>query len=134
MSHPLPPPDLDRLLQCLRERIRLDALVLFGSRARGEAFEDSDWDLAVVSADFEGLNPLERGLEVLECRPARAELVHLTPGELLDPGLSYLRCALLEEGIALHDGGAFRRGRRRWEERKAAGEVRFDGSGVHIGS
>lgn len=132
MRHPLPPPDLDRLLRCLRERIEVDALVLFGSRARGEAFEDSDWDVAVVSTDFQGLNPLERGLKVLDCRPVRAELIHLTPAELLEPGLSYLRCSVLEEGVPLHDGGAFRRARRRWEERKSAGEVRLDGAGVRI--
>lgn len=125
-------PDLAALLRCMAERIEVEALVLYGSRARGDAFVDSDWDLAVVSSDFEGLDPLERGLAVLECRPPAAELVHLTPEELLEPDGSYLRAALLEEGVPLHDEGAFRRARRRYEERKTAGEIRFDGRSVHF--
>lgn len=125
-------PDLEALVGCLSDRIDVESLVLFGSRARGDAFVDSDWDLAVVSADFEGLNPLERGLAVVDCRPPSAELVHLTPDELHEPDFSYLRAAILEEGVPLHDRGAFRRARIRYEERKEAGEIRFDGESVHF--
>lgn len=125
-------PDVPDLLRCLGKRLTVDALVLFGSRARGDAFVDSDWDLAVVSSDFEGLDPLERGLAVMDCRPPAAELVHLTPAELLEPDLSYLRAAILEEGVALHDRGAFRRAKRRYDERKATGEIRFDGESVRF--
>lgn len=125
-------PDIPELLRCLGMRLTVDALVLFGSRARGDAFVDSDWDLAVVSSDFEGRDPLERGLAVMDCRPPAAELVHLTPAELLEPDLSYLRAAILEEGVALLDRGAFRRAKRRYDERKATGEIRFDGESVRF--
>lgn len=64
---------------CLSSRLRLDALVLFGSRARGDALEDSDWDIAVVSTDFAGLNPLQRGVRVLECMRPSVEFVCFTP-------------------------------------------------------
>lgn len=32
--------------------VRVDVMLLFGSRARGTASEWSDWDVAVVSRDF----------------------------------------------------------------------------------
>ncbi len=31
-----------------REGIKIDKIILFGSRARGEASEDSDWDILIV--------------------------------------------------------------------------------------
>lgn len=119
------PPRLDALLECLHERVALDALVLFGSRARDDAFRSSDWDLAVISSDFQGRDPLERGLMTVDCRRGGVEFVHLTPGELATPDFSYLRCAILEEGRALRDWGAFERARRRYRERQAAGEIEF---------
>ncbi len=106
--------------------------MLFGSRARGDAFEDSDWDLAVVSADFEGLNPIERSLRVLDCVVPRAELVCLTPAELLEPRLSYLRCGVLEEGVPISDRGAFREARTHYLAEKAAGRIRFRGALVEF--
>ncbi len=40
-----------RAAEALRQGLgeRLVAIVLFGSRARGEAREDSDWDLLVIA-------------------------------------------------------------------------------------
>ncbi len=53
--------DLQALVEHLRRQLgkRLDAVVLFGSRARGEATEESDWDLLII---VEGLprSPLAR--------------------------------------------------------------------------
>jgi len=118
-------PDFGRLLRCLEDRIEVEALVLFGSRARDDAFTRSDWDLAVVSPDHEGRNPLERAEPVLDCPPPGVQVVHLTASELLAPDFSYLRCAILEEGVPIHDRGAFGEARRRYEERKAAGEIVF---------
>jgi predicted nucleotidyltransferase len=52
---------LARAVEALRDGLgdRLVAVALFGSRARGEAGEESDWDLLVVA---EGLptSPLQR--------------------------------------------------------------------------
>jgi predicted nucleotidyltransferase len=108
--------------------VRLDALVLFGSRARDDAAETSDWDLAVISHDFDGLNPLERALLLIDCLAPGIEFVHLTPTELENPVLSYLRCAILEEGVPLVDRGAFESARARYENEKAAGRIRFEGA------
>ena len=39
-------------VNALSERIQVELVILFGSRARGEASEESDIDLLVVSPDF----------------------------------------------------------------------------------
>lgn len=120
------------LAAALEECVPLDALVLFGSRARGDARPDSDWDVAVVSAAFEGHSPFRRGLLIEPCLRPRVELVCLTPGELLRPDGSYLRCAILEEGTALLDRGAFARARMAYQARKDAGRIRFKGREVEF--
>lgn len=77
----------DQLLQEMVVRIR-DALqperiILFGSRARGQACPDSDFDLLVVK---ESERPrYERSAELyrlLADLPAEVELVVYTPGEI----------------------------------------------------
>jgi uncharacterized protein len=40
--------------------LSLRKLILFGSRARGDFNEDSDFDLIVVSDEFEGIRSFER--------------------------------------------------------------------------
>lgn len=110
----------------------MDALILFGSRARGDALEVSDWDLAVISSEFEDLNPLERGRRILDCFAPRVEFVTLAPSELLDPRLSYLRCAVLEEGTPLVDTGVFARAKLQYEQAKAEGRIRFRGAYVEF--
>lgn len=56
----LPPPQAHPLLRRLRaelERLygpRLERALLFGSRARGDARPDSDWDVAVVLRGYDG--------------------------------------------------------------------------------
>lgn len=125
----LPPSSLpaivDRLLACLRERVELEAVVLFGSRARDDAFDESDWDFALISSDFHDLDPLARARLTVDCRLPLVDLVHLTPEELLEPDSSYLRCAILEEGRAIVDAGIFTRARDCYAQRKSTGEISF---------
>ena len=52
---------VERLKARVGERLRVQALILFGSRAMGEGDEWSDYDFIVVSPDFEGIPFLERG-------------------------------------------------------------------------
>ncbi len=48
-ANPMDDPILDRFKHALDDMYgsRIDRIVLFGSRARGEAHEDSDYDVAV---------------------------------------------------------------------------------------
>lgn len=53
--HPVPgpiaEPALQEMVRRLKERLRPERIYLFGSRARGDASADSDYDLLVVVAD-----------------------------------------------------------------------------------
>ena len=63
--------------------IALDRVILFGSRARGEALNTSDVDLAVISADFEKMGWIQR-LELLSLHwyyDIPGECFGYTPGE-----------------------------------------------------
>lgn len=39
----------------VREKYRITQAIFFGSRARGEHFADSDYDIVLVSPDFRGI-------------------------------------------------------------------------------
>jgi predicted nucleotidyltransferase len=39
----------------VRDRFKIDQAILFGSRARGDELADSDYDVVLVSPDFEGI-------------------------------------------------------------------------------
>ncbi len=56
-------------MDILRERFAVDAVYLYGSRARGTALSESDWDLAVLFTHWLQ-NPVERFM-----RPQQAEEV-----------------------------------------------------------
>jgi hypothetical protein len=42
-------------IQKLKKRFKIERIILFGSRAEGEALKDSDYDFIIVSKDFEGI-------------------------------------------------------------------------------
>jgi hypothetical protein len=75
--------------------IRVERTILFGSHARGEAKDDSDIDVLIVSSDFQTLNTRERmerlgvaaarlwrPIEAIACTPD--ELAHVEPATLLE--------------------------------------------------
>ncbi|MDR7475470.1 MAG: nucleotidyltransferase domain-containing protein [Armatimonadota bacterium] len=83
---------------------RLVAVALFGSRARGQAGTQSDWDLLVVVRDLPE-SPLERLISLKRLLPPGCEAISLlprTPEEFEDhlPSL-YLDIAL--DGKILYD-------------------------------
>ena len=53
---------IDEMVRRITERFTPERIILFGSRARGDAREDSDVDLLVLFADVE--NPRERAAEL----------------------------------------------------------------------
>lgn len=52
---------LIRFRDAIRRRYPDARILLFGSRARGEARVDSDYDVIVISTGFAGTSPLWRG-------------------------------------------------------------------------
>ncbi len=57
---------LRKYLKKVKKNFRVDKSVLFGSRARGDYFLDSDIDLIIVSPDFENIPFRERMIRLLE--------------------------------------------------------------------
>jgi predicted nucleotidyltransferase len=52
---------VERLKARIGTRLRVESLILFGSRVAGAIDQWSDYDFIVVSPDFEGMPFLERG-------------------------------------------------------------------------
>ena len=72
-----------RFVDEIKERYHPQRLLLFGSRARGEAGPSSDYDLLIVSRDFEGTNLTDRATDIYRRWPLWAGLdcLCLTPSE-----------------------------------------------------
>ena len=88
---------------------KLIALVLFGSRARGDAHPESDWDILLVAKELPR-SAYQRNAFLLSCLPAmwrcRVSFVAKTPEEFeatLPP--LYLDAAM--DGIILYDTGSY---------------------------
>ena len=86
---------IDDLLRLLRNGIRVEALVLYGSYCHGEPHEWSDIDLAIISPDFEGISMPERQRMISELtfeRPRRIAPLGYPSSEYHHPGPhSFLR-------------------------------------------
>ncbi len=90
------------LEQCLREAgVEVSKTILFGSQARGEAGEQSDIDVAVVSRDFRNTDIFGRAdvighahWKVVSKFRIPMDIVTLTPEELVNspaPSAQYAR-------------------------------------------
>jgi len=74
--------ELRDFLRRLRERMPVEAVILFGSRAKGGAGEWSDIDVLVVSDYFKGLSVPDRFAVLLELKRGRVEPFGYTYEEL----------------------------------------------------
>jgi predicted nucleotidyltransferase len=83
----------------------LIAVVLFGSRARGEATAASDWDLLVLAADLPS-SPLQRHICLTTLLPVawrgQVSILARTPAEF-ESHLSSLMLDIAVDGIILYD-------------------------------
>lgn len=84
---------------------RLVAVVLFGSRARGEADEHSDWDLLLIARDLPQ-KPFQRHLHLKQMLPAnwrgQVAILAKTPAEF-ESCLSSLFLDIALDSIVLYD-------------------------------
>jgi hypothetical protein len=88
----------------LRDRYRPELVLVFGSRARGEALEDSDLDLLVVSEAFRGVPFLTRSSLLLDDLnlPFAVDLLCYTPEEFARKQKEHgIVESALEEGLRL---------------------------------
>jgi len=102
---------LQEVVTALRKALdrRLIGVVLFGSRARGDANEASDWDLLVIARDLPE-RPFARHLLLKSALPttwrARVAILAKTPIEFEAAlGAVYLDIAL--DGVVLYDPEAY---------------------------
>jgi len=100
---------LEEYIQKLRLKCKVHSVVLFGSRARGDHWENSDIDLLVISPDFAGLNSGQRIDLLLELWPGipALEPFGVTPIESVNDGWLLLWDALYQ-GRVLEDDGTYR--------------------------
>lgn len=83
---------IESMISLIRANFRIDAIYLYGSRAKGNACDDSDWDLAVLFTSYEH-EPLERMLraqrveELLEQRLHMYNQISVVDLESVPPGL-----------------------------------------------
>jgi predicted nucleotidyltransferase len=84
-----------QFIQLLEKGLKVEAIVLFSSHARGTAYEDSDIDLAVISPDFEDLPMYRRQERISDLsihRPSNLSPIGYPSSEYHDPGPhSFLR-------------------------------------------
>lgn len=78
--------DIEQLRELLRKSpIPIKSAFLFGSRARGDYLEESDWDLLIVSPEFAGIRFPDRATVFLKKVPLRGvELLCYTEDEFQD--------------------------------------------------
>jgi len=69
----------------IKKKIRPERVILFGSRARGDNKESSDFDVIIVSSDFKGIKFFKRSppLYLLWNDDSSVDIICLTPEELV---------------------------------------------------
>lgn len=96
--------ELEKFKAFIRKLYQPEVFVLFGSRARGEELEESDYDILIVSSKFEGtpftdrLTPIFKNWTLMN----DLECICLTPEEFRRAkNLISLIPKAVEEGISL---------------------------------
>jgi hypothetical protein len=134
-----PEPDLlSPIVTSLRNALgeRLIAIVLFGSRARGEADEASDWDLLLIARDLP-VRTLQRHVTLKRALPpgwrGRTALLSRTSEEF-ESRLPALYLDIAHDGIILYDPTGYVKQKlaRIRQLRREAGLVRRERAGQLI--
>lgn len=72
-----------RFVENLKKDYKIERVIFFGSRIRNDYLKNSDYDLIVVSSDFEGISFADRISQVSKYwkSPAHLEVLCYTPEE-----------------------------------------------------
>jgi predicted nucleotidyltransferase len=101
-------------VEFLRQKIRVQQVVLFGSHVRGEADQWSDIDLAVISPDFARMSQkevMDLLVEVALLVDPALEVRPYTPQDLGDARPTNFLGHILAEGKFVYKDGQFIEGR-----------------------
>jgi len=95
------------------------AVIVFGSRARGDALFSSDYDIAVISQDFQDMPKFKRICFLLDNwdAPEPLEPVAFTQDEF-NKAQGLLIWDILEDGITFKDTGIFKQRLKKHEQQK----------------
>ncbi|HMA24862.1 MAG TPA: nucleotidyltransferase domain-containing protein, partial [Gemmatimonadaceae bacterium] len=103
-------PRLDEITQALVERAQPSRIILFGSRARGDARPDSDYDI-VVELEFDDFHACRTRLYSAVddvCRGAQVDILLRKPGQIEnrrdDPG--YMDWEIARDGVVIYPPGS----------------------------
>jgi HEPN domain-containing protein/predicted nucleotidyltransferase len=101
-------PQLDTLVASIVDRVRPELILLFGSRARGEAHEDSDYDLMLVVPDgVDAESSRKTAYDLRSGLKLDVDILARTTSEYLrrqnDPG--FLDWLVSREGLLLYSSG-----------------------------
>lgn len=117
---------LDRYLGWLRDQHaeEVEFAVLFGSRARGDALEDSDYDLLLGLVAEDGRRFTDRVGVFQDLITGKVQVFPYTLGEIatMEEDAHLLLLEALRDGKLLLDRGAWARLRARYERRVADGD------------
>ena len=97
---------LRKIKNALEKKMKVHKIYLFGSRARGTFYPDSDYDLAVISEDFKTHTFLERQKLVRPIMRTILGIVSLdvvcyTPEEYSRGKTAFLPSIIEKEGISV---------------------------------
>lgn len=75
--------DIKEFVLRVKKRFQPKEVLLFGSRARGNHWKRSDYDIAIISEKFKGVNFRKRIIMVYELitKPLNIEILCYTPEE-----------------------------------------------------
>ena len=92
------------LAELQEKSVRIDAVILFGSRAKGTHHEDSDFDLAFISSNF-GYDIISEGAmlsRVLFKKVPNCDPIPVSLKEFMDPAtISPIVAEIKNHGIAV---------------------------------
>lgn len=94
------PKHIANYIDSLRSRLNVEAVVLFGSRARGDHDPFSDWDLFVIAANLADWK--QRQKDVWKDKPPGVDVVAWTPDEVRRHIYRTLILDVATEGVPLY--------------------------------
>ena len=100
--------ELQRILSILKEQVKPEKVILFGSLATGNVSSSSDFDLLIIQRSKDSIFERVRNIEGLLRRRCAADLIVLTPEEvksMLQSGNRYLE-DILKRGRVLYERAA----------------------------